>query len=108
MMRDFGKLMREAQRIQAEITRIQKELSETRVEGSAGGSAVKVVLSGTMEPLEVKISPEVLENSDVSLLEDLVLSAIREAINSSKELAQEKMSQVAGGLGLPGMPGGFF
>ncbi len=108
MMKDFGKLMREAQRIQAEMARIQEELSGTHVEGSAGGGAVKIIFTGTMDPVEVHIAPEVLEDADTSLLEDLVLSAIREAINSSRELAQEKMSRVTGGLGLPGMPGGLF
>lgn len=106
-MRDLGKLMREAQRIQAEMARVQQELSETRVEGTAGGGVVTVVVTGAQDPIEVRIAPEVLEERDASLLEDLVLEALRDAMTRSRELMATKMSEVTGGLGgLPGMPGG--
>jgi DNA-binding YbaB/EbfC family protein len=106
-MKDLGKLMREAQRIQAEIARVQQELAEARIEGSAGGGAVRIVVSGTQDPLEVHIAPEVLEENDQALLEDLVLEALKDAIARSREQMAQEMGKVTGGLaGLPGMPGG--
>lgn len=107
-MKDFGKILREAQKLQQEMARVQQELSNTRVEGTAGGGAVTIVLTGTQEPVEVRILPEVLESADASLLEDMVLTAIKNAVDKSRELMQNEMEKISGGLGLPGMPGGLF
>ncbi len=96
----FDRVMREAQKLQARMARIQQELGEERVEGSSGGGAVKVVCDGHQRVLEVRISPEVVDPDDVEMLEDLVLSAVRDAQERSRRLAEEKL----GGIGLPGMP----
>ena len=85
------------------MAKVQEELSEATVEASAGGGAVTVVVSGQQQICSVKISPEALDPEDVGLLEDLVLAAVNEAINKSKELAAEKLGAITGGLNIPGL-----
>lgn len=89
--------------MQAELERAQEELAGAVVEGTAGGGAVKVVLSGKGEAVEVKIDPSAIDPSDPSLLEDLVLTALNEAFKSQQELAQSRLGGLTGGLGLPGL-----
>jgi hypothetical protein len=101
----FGKLLKEAQRMQKELAKAQEELKELKVEGSAGGGVVKVVVNGVQEPLEVKIDSSIVNAEEVEMLEDLILAAFREALNAAREKAEEKMGKISGGLGnLPGFP----
>ncbi len=100
---NLNKLLKEAQRMQKEVLRIQEELAKKKVEVTAGGGAVKVVVSGSQEPLEVKIEPDILSAEEVEMLEDLILAAFREALEKSKKLAEEELKKVQGGLGLPGL-----
>lgn len=101
MNRNF---MRQAQEIQARMAKAQKELEETVVEGSAGGGAVVVAMSGKQQVKSVRIKPEAVDPQDLSLLEDLVLAAVRDALEKSQALASQKMSAATGGL-LPKIPG---
>jgi nucleoid-associated protein EbfC len=97
MQPDMNQLMMQAQKMQRELMRIQEELAKTPVEGSAGGGAVKVTCTGAFEFTTVKIKPEAVDPADIDTLEDLVLTAIKDATNKAKEMAQSK----AGGLGVP-------
>ena len=97
---NIQKLMRQAQEMQA---RMQRELGELVVEATAGGGMVAVKMSGHKQLLGVTIDPEVLDPKDPGMLQDLVLAAVNEALRSSRELAEQKMSAVTGGLRLPGM-----
>ncbi len=106
---NIGKLLKEAQRIQAEIAKMQEEIANTKFEATAGGGAVKVVVTGNLNPVEVKIDEEILKEADPEMLEDLLLAALNEAIEKAKTYTQEKMSEITGGMGgpsLPGFPGG--
>lgn len=106
MKGNFGKLLKQAQKMQQEMAKIQEELAQAKVEGTAGGGVVKVVVSGAQEPLAVKIDPSAVDPQDVEMLEDLVLAALREAMERAKALAAEKLGAVTGGLGgIPGIPG---
>ena len=96
-------LMQQAQKLQAKLAKAQEELSNTMVEASSGGGAVKVTISGQQEIQSVKISPEVVNPDDVELLEDLVLTAVSEAIANSKQLATERLGELTGGLNIPGL-----
>lgn len=99
---DMKKMMKQVQKMQAELARAQEELAQLEVEGSSGGGAVKVVLSGSGEALEVKIDPSAIDTEDLSLLEDLVLAAFNEAVKAQQELTQERLGGLTGGL--PGLP----
>ncbi|MDL2298527.1 YbaB/EbfC family nucleoid-associated protein [Synergistaceae bacterium OttesenSCG-928-D05] len=100
---NMDKLLKQAQKMQAQMAAVQEELEKTIVEGTAGGGMVKAKVNGHGEVLSVSISPEVVDKDEVEMLEDLVLSAIKDAAKQSKELANSKMNAVTGGM--PGMPG---
>lgn len=93
------------QLLQQKMTETQDSLANESVEASAGGGVVTVVCSGRQEILAVKISPDVLTAGDVEMLQDLVVAAVNEAIEKSQQLASQKMGEITGGLGLPGLLG---
>jgi DNA-binding YbaB/EbfC family protein len=80
-------------------------LKHTTLEATAGGSAVRIVITGAQEVRSVEIDPAAVDPAEVDMLQDLVMTAINEAISQSKELERERMAGIAGGMGLPGMPG---
>ena len=96
-------MMHQAQKLQQKLAKAQQELSNTTLEASSGGGAVKVTINGQQEIQSVKISPEVINPEDVELLEDMVLTAVREAIAKSQKLAAERLSGLTGGLKIPGL-----
>lgn len=95
--------MRQAQELQARLARVQAELAEAKIEASSGGGAVKVTVNGQQQVLSVKISPEAIESDDVEMLEDLVMTAVNEALTKAQELAAERMGKLTGGLNIPGL-----
>lgn len=94
--------MKQAQKMQAQMAKIQEDLAGEQVEGSAGGGMVTVTANGQGDVVAVRIEPEVA-GDDVEMLEDLVLAAVNDALRKSKELANSRMSQLTGGLGMPGL-----
>jgi DNA-binding YbaB/EbfC family protein len=91
-----------AKEMQANMEKAQTELGSLTVEGTAGGGAVRVVMTGTQELREIHISKDAVDPSDVETLQDLVLAAVSDALAKSKELAAQKLGGVTGGLKLPG------
>ena len=102
-MGNLGGMMKQARKMMEDTKRIQEELGSERVEATSGGGVVKAAVSGMGELLEVKIDPQVVDPEDVEMLEDLVTTAIREAMTKSEELRTERLQAVTGGLNLPGM-----
>src|SRR5260221_12385414 len=101
-MKDLRDLQRMAQQMQASMAKAQAELAEETVEGTAGGGAVAVVMTGTQEVRSVRISPDAVDPTDVETLQDMVLAAVKDALAKSKDLAAEKLGGVTGGLKIPG------
>jgi len=99
----MANLQRMAQQMQQDMLRIQTELESTIVEGSAGGGVVTASVSGKQDLISVTIDPSAVDPDDVEMLQDLVVAAVNDALRSSKELAEQKMASVTGGLRLPGM-----
>ncbi len=99
----MNKFMRQAQELQARLAKAQQELSNLTLEASSGGGAVKVTIDGQQNIQSVKISPEVINPDDVELLEDLVLTAVREAVTKSQEAAAKSLGGLTGGLKIPGL-----
>jgi nucleoid-associated protein EbfC len=99
----MGNLQRMAQQMQQEMLRIQAELETTMVDGSAGGGVVNATVTGKQELVSVTIDPSVVDADDVDMLQDLVVAAVNDALRSARDLAEQKMSAVTGGLRLPGM-----
>ena len=98
-------LMRKMQKMQekltASMTQITEELENVTVEGSSGQGAVRVVVNGHQQVLSVKIDPKVVDPQDVEMLEDLILTAVRDAIDKSKTQSGDKMAALTQGLPLP-------
>ena len=102
-MGGMGNILKQAQKMQQRLAEVQEELKQRVVEGSAGGGMVRVAANGQQEILSVKIEPEAVSPDDVELLEDMVLAAVSQALEKSRQLAQEEMAKVTGGLKLPGL-----
>lgn len=102
-MKDLGKLLKQAQKVQAKVAEMQAGLAEKRVEASAGGGMVTVVMNGKNEVVSIRIDPEVINPDDPEMLEDLVVAALSEARSKVEELVQSEMSAITGGLPLPGL-----
>ena len=99
----MNKFMRQAQELQARLAKAQQELSNLTLEASSGGGVVKVTIDGQQNIQSIQISPEVINPDDVELLEDLVLTAVREAIAKSQEAAAQSLGGLTGGLKIPGL-----
>lgn len=96
-------MLKQAQELQAKLAKAQEELANATVEASSGGGAVTVIMNGQQQIVSVKIAPEVVNQEDVEMLEDLVLSAVSEAITKSQELAAKQLGGLTGGLKIPGL-----
>jgi DNA-binding YbaB/EbfC family protein len=102
---DMGQLMKQAQDMQRRVAKVQADLKERIEEGTAGGGMVTALVNGAQDVVSVRIDPEVVDPDDVEMLEDLVLAAIRQAMEKAREMAQAEMAKATGGLG--GLPGLF-
>jgi DNA-binding YbaB/EbfC family protein len=103
---NIQKMMQQAQQLQArmqeEMQRAQERLEAERLEGSAGGDLVKVVVNGHKQLVSVAIKPQASDPDDPQMLEDLVFSAVQTALNAADARAAEVMAEVQGSMGLPG------
>jgi len=100
---NIQKMMKEAQKMQERLAKAQNDLANESIDVSAGGGKVSVTVNGAGDITAIKISPDVVDPQDVEMLEDLVLSGIREAQDASRKLQADTMGKVTGGLG--GLPG---
>ncbi len=99
----MANLQRMAQQMQQDMLRVQTELELATVDGSAGGGVVSATVTGKQELVSITIDPSAVDPSDVEMLQDLVVAAVNDALRASKELAEQKLAAVTGGLRLPGM-----
>ncbi|QDU68809.1 YbaB/EbfC family nucleoid-associated protein [Engelhardtia mirabilis] len=100
---EMGNLLKQAQEMQRQLERIRSELAEAVVEGTAGGGAVRVEVTGDRRVQSLSISDEVIKTGDKSMIEDLVLSAVQDGLTKAEQLAEQTMTKVTGGMQLPGM-----
>jgi nucleoid-associated protein EbfC len=105
LIMNLNKLMKQAQKMQEQMAKTQAELEQKTVEVSAGGGKVKVTANGAGDIIAIKIDKEVVDPNDVEFLEEMLLSAVKQAIEQGKALAQSEMTKITGGLGGLGMPG---
>ncbi|MGE0528483.1 MAG: YbaB/EbfC family nucleoid-associated protein [Bdellovibrionales bacterium] len=107
-MKGFGgggmqALMRQANQMQARMKKVQEELALREFEGSSGGGAVKVTVLGSYEVKAVEIQQDVFEAGDKEMLQDLIVSAVTEAVRLAKTTSEQEMAKITGGVSLPGM-----
>jgi DNA-binding YbaB/EbfC family protein len=98
---NIKKMMQQAQKMQEQMLKAQDDVSKKLVTATAGGGKVTVVANGAGDLVSIKISPEVVDPQDVEMLEDLVLTGVRKAIEEGKQLAQAEMGKLTAGMGLP-------
>lgn len=98
---NIAKMMKQAQQMQKKMGEMQEELAAKEVQASVAGGKVTVVANGAGDVLSIKIDPAVVDPEDIELLEDLVLSGVKQAIEQGKAMSQAEMSKLTAGLGLP-------
>lgn len=94
-----GGMMQQIKKLQEQMEKAQESLADETVTTSVGGGAVKIIMTGDQHCKGVTIDPELLKDADAEMLQDLMLSAINTALDESRELANQKMAPLAGGLG---------
>jgi nucleoid-associated protein EbfC len=108
-LKDMQKMMKQAQQMAAEMQKKQEELAEVEIEGSAGGGAVKALVSGDLHVLSVTIDPATFDGApdadDIEMLGDTVTAAVNDALNKAREAQEEALGPIAGGMGGLGLPG---
>jgi hypothetical protein len=100
---NFGKMMKQAQAMQVKMAEMQEQLKEEKVEASAGGGMVRVVMTGDMQVRSITIDPAAIDADDVELLQDMVTAAVNEAVRAAQEVASAKMAAITGGVSMPGL-----
>ena len=102
-MSSIGKLMKQAQRIQKQMEDVQTSLAAKTVEATSGGGAVKVVAKCDGTVASIKIDPAALNPNDAQILEEMLISAINNAMGQAKEISNQEMGRVTQGLSIPGL-----
>lgn len=101
----MGNMMKQIQKLQKQMLEAQEKINQMTVEASAGGGVVKVVVTGKKEVKSITLAPEAVDPDDVEMLQDMILTAINEAMQKADKMAEDEMKKVTGGL--PKIPGLF-
>ena len=101
----MGNLLKQAQQLQTKMAKLQEELEEKTVEASSGGGMVTAVVNGRQEILSINIEPEVINPDDQEMLQDLILAAINDGLAKARNMVNEEMGKLTGGMNLPNIPG---
>ncbi len=100
---NMNSMIRQAQKMQDQITELQEDIEAREFSATAGGGAVEVVVSGKKIIKTLTIKPEVVDPEDIEMLQDLVISAVNEAVNQVEQTTEDEMSKITGGVSLPGL-----
>ncbi|MBT3585352.1 MAG: YbaB/EbfC family nucleoid-associated protein [Halobacteriovoraceae bacterium] len=103
MAKNMNSLMRQAQQMQQKMSILQKELEAREIDSSSGGGMVKIKINGKQEIIEFALDKECVDPNDVEMLEELILTAINQAVKESQEMVSGAMSKLTGGINIPGM-----
>lgn len=100
---NMNAMVKQAQRMQDEIVELQNDIEAREFNATVGGGAVEVVLTGKKTIKSLNIKPEVVNPEDIDMLQDLIISAVNEAINNIETVTEEEMNKITGGVSLPGL-----
>ena len=103
MAKGMGNIMKQAQMMQQKMARMQEELGEKTVEASAGGGMVTAVVNGKQSLVSLSIEKDVVDPEDVEMLQDLIVAATNDGLKKVRDLSKNEMSQLTGGLNIPGL-----
>ncbi|MFC5467337.1 YbaB/EbfC family nucleoid-associated protein [Cohnella suwonensis] len=102
-MNNMNQMMKQVKKMQEQMMKAQEELGSKTIEGTAGGGVVTVSVNGHKKLLDIKIKPEAVDPEDVEMLQDLVLTAVNDALTKADDLANQDMSKYTGGMKIPGL-----
>lgn len=102
-MNNMNQMMKQVKKMQEQMLKAQEDLANRTVEGTAGGGVVTVTVSGQKKVTSVVIKPEAVDPDDVEMLQDLILTAVNDAMTKAEELAGKEMSKLTGGMNIPGL-----
>ncbi len=102
-MKNMGNLMKQAQQMQSKLATLQRELDDRTLDISSGGGMIKIKINGKQQILDLKINPECIDPSDIVTLEELVKTAVNQAVKESQDMVSGAMSKITGGLHIPGL-----
>lgn len=102
-MNNMNQMMKQVKKMQEQMLKAQEELEGKTVEGTAGGGVVTATMSGHKKLLDITIKPEAVDPEDVEMLQDLVLTAVNDAITKAEELSNQDMGKFTGGMKIPGL-----
>lgn len=101
--RGMGDIMKQAQRMQQQMARLQEEMADREIEATSGGGVVVAVVNGKQELVSLKINKDVVDPEDVETLQDLVIAAVNLATSNAREMVDNEMNEITGGLSIPGL-----
>ena len=100
---NMNSMIKQAQKMQDQITELQEDIEARDFSATAGGGAIEVVLTGKKTIKSLTLKPEVVDPEDIEMLQDLIISAVNEAVNNIESTTEAEMSQITGGVSLPGL-----
>ncbi len=103
MAKNVNNLLKQAQQMQQKMATLQKELEGRELDVSSGGGMVKIRINGKQEIIDFKLDKECVDSNDIEMLEELVKTAVNQAVKESQEMVSSAMSKITGGLNIPGL-----
>ncbi|GGG24997.1 YbaB/EbfC family nucleoid-associated protein [Paenibacillus abyssi] len=102
-MNNMNQMMKQVKKMQEQMMKAQEELGNKTIEGTAGGGVVSVTVNGHKKLLDITIKPEAVDPEDVEMLQDLVLTAVNDALTKAEEMSNQDMGKFTGGMKIPGL-----
>ncbi|MBO9597757.1 MAG: YbaB/EbfC family nucleoid-associated protein [Cohnella sp.] len=102
-MNNMNQMMKQVKKMQEQMLKAQEELGTKTIDGTAGGGVVTATVNGHKKVLSITIKPEAVDPEDVEMLQDLVLTAVNDALAKAEELANKDMGKYTGGMKIPGL-----
>ncbi|WP_195576396.1 YbaB/EbfC family nucleoid-associated protein [Paenibacillus sp. 1001270B_150601_E10] len=102
-MNNMNQMMKQVKKMQEQMLKAQEELADKIVTGTSGGGAVSVEVNGHKKVLSINLKPEVVDPEDIEMLQDLVITAVNDALTKAEDLANDDMSKFTGGMRIPGL-----
>ena len=102
-MNNMNGLVRQAQKMQSQIQKIQDEVGDREIEAGTGGGAVVATVNGNQELLSIKIDPDVIDPDDVEMLQEMIVGAVNQAMQSAGDMLNKEIEKVTGGFSIPGL-----
>jgi len=100
---DLSNIMQQAKSMQEKMAKIQEDLAQKTILGTAGGGMVQVTVNGQGEVLSIAVEPQIIDPAEAEMLQDLITAATNDALRKAKDLSQQELGQLTGGLNLPGL-----